>query len=480
MCAITRSPGMKPCTPSPTCLTTPAISLPGEKGRSGLNWYLLWMRRTSGKFTPLAFTDTRSCPLPGFGEGTSSTTSASGGPQFLHSTAFMRDLSGFPGHHKARLLRSQLSGYHALEGGGHGRQCDIAAIRGLLDALVRLLHRLSDPDRDHRPYPHCDIWKELHPAIDAGQDLLGRHPVPGRPAGLCRDPFLALPRRDAGKDAHLRENRRRQHVRAAVHRKVDRSLFRLPRFDHPDIPRFPLDRLRQAQTGMARQTCRNRGDPGRGRLNPRSLTTGTHARKGEDMSWGFWIVVGIVVAAVVWLISIYNGLVAQRNRFKNAFAQIDVQLKRRYDLIPNLVESVKGYMQHERGTLDAVIKARGSAVSAAQAAAANPGNPGAMQGLSQAEGALGGALGRLIAVFEQYPGLKANRHVLGLQEELSSTENKIAFSRQAYNDSVMEYNTKRESFPDNIFAGMFGFSAAELLQSTDTAEERKAPKVSFS
>ena len=137
-------------------------------------------------------------------------------------------------------------------------------------------------------------------------------------------------------------------------------------------------------------------------------------------------------------------------------------------------------MQHERGTLDAVIKARGSAVSAAQAAAANPGNPGAMQGLSQAEGALGGALGRLIAVFEQYPDLKANQNVLGLQEELSSTENKIAFSRQAYNDSVMEYNTKRESVPDNIFAGMFGFGPAELLQSTESADERKAPKVSFS
>ena len=193
-----------------------------------------------------------------------------------------------------------------------------------------------------------------------------------------------------------------------------------------------------------------------------------------------WVFLGIVVIAAVWAIAIYNGLVTLRNRFKNAFAQIDVQLKRRYDLIPNLVESVKGYMQHERGTLDAVIKARSGAVSAAQAAAANPGNPGAMQGLSQAEGALGGALGRLLAVFEQYPDLKANQNVLSLQEELSSTENKIAFSRQAYNDSVMEYNTKRESFPDNIFAGVFGFGPAELLQSTESADERKAPKVSFS
>jgi LemA protein len=172
-------------------------------------------------------------------------------------------------------------------------------------------------------------------------------------------------------------------------------------------------------------------------------------------------------------------LVALRNRYKNAFSQIDVQLKRRYDLIPNLVESVKGYMAHERGTLEAVIKARGDAVGAAQRAAAAPGDPAAMRGLSQAEGVLGGALGRLLAVFEQYPDLKANQNVLALQEELTSTENKVAFARQAYNDSVMEYNTKRESFPDTVFAGMFGFQAAELLQATESAEERKAPKVSF-
>jgi len=192
-----------------------------------------------------------------------------------------------------------------------------------------------------------------------------------------------------------------------------------------------------------------------------------------------WIIVGLLVALIVWGITIYNGLVVLRNRFKNAFSQIDVQLKRRYDLIPNLVESVKGYMAHERGTLEAVIKARGSAVSAAQSAAAKPGDPAAMQALGQAEGALGGALGRLLAVFEQYPDLKANQNVLGLQEELSSTENKIAFSRQAYNDSVMEYNTRRESFPDVVFAGALGFGAAELLQSTESAEERRAPKVSF-
>jgi len=197
------------------------------------------------------------------------------------------------------------------------------------------------------------------------------------------------------------------------------------------------------------------------------------------MGMGGWIFLGIVVALAAWAVAIYNGLVALRNRFKNAFSQIDVQLKRRYDLIPNLVESEKGYIQHERGTLAAVVKARGNAVSAAQAAAARPGDPAAMQGLAQAEGALGGALGRLVAVFEQYPDLKANQTVLGLQEELSSTENKVAFARQAYNDSVMEYNTRRESFPDSIFAGMFGFAPAELLQATESAEERKAPQVRF-
>jgi len=194
---------------------------------------------------------------------------------------------------------------------------------------------------------------------------------------------------------------------------------------------------------------------------------------------GLWIFLAVIVVVALWAVGIYNRLVSLRNRFKNAFSQIDVQLKRRYDLIPNLVESVKGYMQHERGTLEAVVRARGNAVSAAQAAAARPGEPSAMQGLSQAEGALGGALGRLLAVFEQYPDLKANQTVLGLQEELSSTENKVAFARQAYNDSVMEYNTRRESFPDSVFAGMFGFATAELLHATESAEERKAPQVRF-
>lgn len=194
---------------------------------------------------------------------------------------------------------------------------------------------------------------------------------------------------------------------------------------------------------------------------------------------GGWILLGILVALVVWAISIYNGLVASRNRFKNAFAQIDVQLKRRYDLIPNLVETAKGYIKHERETLEAVIKARNVAVGAAQAAGASPGNPAAMQALGQAEGALTGVLGRMFALAESYPELKANQNMLALQEELSSTENKVSFARQAFNDSVMEYNTKRESFPDNLFAGAFGFQPAELLQATESPEERKAPKVSF-
>ena len=197
------------------------------------------------------------------------------------------------------------------------------------------------------------------------------------------------------------------------------------------------------------------------------------------MDVGFWIFIAVIAGIVVWAVMIYNGLVALRNRFKNGFAQIEVQLKRRYDLIPNLVETAKGYIKHERETLEAVTKARGAAVSAAQAAAAKPGDPAAMQGLAQAEGVLGGALGRLLAVFEAYPDLKANQNVLQVQEELASTENKVAFARQAFNDSVMEYNTKRESFPDIIFAGMLGFTAAELLQATESAEERKAPKVQF-
>ena len=191
------------------------------------------------------------------------------------------------------------------------------------------------------------------------------------------------------------------------------------------------------------------------------------------------ILLVIIVVLVFWAVGIFNGLVALRNRFKNAFAQIDVQLKRRYDLIPNLVEVAKGYMKHERETLDAVIKARNVAQGAAQAAQAAPGDPASMQALGQAEGALTGVLGRMFALAEAYPDLKANTNMLSLQEELSSTENKVAFARQAFNDAVMEYNTRRESFPGNFFAGMFNFGPAELLQATESAEERKAPQVKF-
>ncbi|HOD48095.1 MAG: LemA family protein [Opitutaceae bacterium] len=194
------------------------------------------------------------------------------------------------------------------------------------------------------------------------------------------------------------------------------------------------------------------------------------------------IILGILAAIVVvlglWVAGIYNSLVALRNRFKNAFAQIDVQLKRRYDLIPNLVETAKGYLKHERETLEAVIKARNIAAAAAQAAAANPADGNAMRGLLSAETGLAGALSRLMVVSEAYPDLKANQNMMQLTEELTSTENKIAFARQAYNDSVMVYNTTRETFPNVIFAGMFGFLPAELFK-IDDPTERNAPKVSF-
>ena len=182
---------------------------------------------------------------------------------------------------------------------------------------------------------------------------------------------------------------------------------------------------------------------------------------------------------LIYVVSSFNKLVGLRNRFKNAFAQIDVQLKRRYDLIPNLVETAKGYLKHERGTLEAVIAARNAASAANTRAAANPGDPAAMKELMAAESTLGGTLGRLFALSEAYPELKANTTMNNLMEELTSTENKVSFSRQAYNDSVMTYNTARESFPSNIIAGMFQFTPAELFQIEDKAE-KEAPKVSFS
>jgi LemA protein len=190
------------------------------------------------------------------------------------------------------------------------------------------------------------------------------------------------------------------------------------------------------------------------------------------------VLLGLVVVAAVWAVGIYNGLVTARNAFKNAFAQIDVQLTRRHDLIPNLVEVAKGYMAHERETLEAVIKARAAAVSGLAAAKANPGDPNAMQALAAAEQGLGGALGRLMVVSEQYPDLKANQNMMQLSEELTSTENRVAFARQAFNDSVMAYNNRREVFPSNIVAGMFNFVAAALLEITEPAK-REAPKVSF-
>jgi LemA protein len=194
------------------------------------------------------------------------------------------------------------------------------------------------------------------------------------------------------------------------------------------------------------------------------------------------ILVGLLAVILVVALSaagIYNSLVSLRNRFKNAYAQIDVQLKRRYDLIPNLVETAKGYMKHEHTTLEDVIKARNIALAASQTAAANPADGSAVKGLVSAESGLAGALSRLMVVSEQYPDLKANQNMMQLTEELTSTENKIAFARQAYNDSVMQYNTSRETFPNVVLAGMFGFLPAELFHVEDPAE-KNAPKVSFS
>src|SRR5690349_3889818 len=191
------------------------------------------------------------------------------------------------------------------------------------------------------------------------------------------------------------------------------------------------------------------------------------------------ILLAVIVVVVILIIGGYNGLVRSRNAFKNAFAQIDVQLTRRYDLIPNLVETAKGYMKHERETLEAVIKARNSALAGLKAASSNPGDAAAVAQLSGAEAQLGGALGRLFALAEAYPDLKANQNMMQLSEELTSTENKVAFARQAYNDAVMTYNNAREVFPSSVVAGMFSFAPAQLLDIAKP-EAREAPKVSFS
>ena len=200
------------------------------------------------------------------------------------------------------------------------------------------------------------------------------------------------------------------------------------------------------------------------------------------MTIAFLILLAIIIVPLLlvglWAIGAYNKLISLRNRFKNAFAQIDVQLKRRYDLIPNLVETAKGYLKHEKGTLEAVITARNQAAGAAQKAAADPADAGAVKDLMAAETALTGTLGRLFALSEAYPDLKANTTMNQLMEELTSTENKVSFARQAYNDAVMNYNTAREQFPSNLIANTFNFSEAQMFEIEDE-KEKEAPKVSF-
>lgn len=187
---------------------------------------------------------------------------------------------------------------------------------------------------------------------------------------------------------------------------------------------------------------------------------------------------GIAIALILWGVGIYNGLIKARNGYKNAFAQIDVQLERRHDLIPNLVETAKGYLQHERATLEAVVEARNAAVSGLQAAKSNPGDAKAMQKLAQQENQLTQTLGRLFALREAYPDLKANQNMMQLSEELTSTENRVAFARQAYNDAVLAYNNKREVFPSSAIAGMFHFDRAHALEMQEP-EKREGPQVSF-
>lgn len=191
------------------------------------------------------------------------------------------------------------------------------------------------------------------------------------------------------------------------------------------------------------------------------------------------VILVVLLVLIIWIVSIYNGLVTLRNRFKNAFSQIDVQLKRRYDLIPNLVEIAKGYLKHERETLEAVIQARNQAANAERKVAGSPDDASAMRQLAGTEQLLTGALSRFFVLSEAYPDLKANQNMMQLKEELTSTENKIAFARQAFNDSVMTYNTTREKFPNIVFANMFGFFEAALFELDTPAEERKAPRVSF-
>ncbi|MFN3436713.1 MAG: LemA family protein [Acidovorax sp.] len=197
------------------------------------------------------------------------------------------------------------------------------------------------------------------------------------------------------------------------------------------------------------------------------------------MSTTAWVVLGVVVVALIWAVTVYNRLVQLRNRIANAFGQIDVQLKRRYDLIPNLVEVARGYLAHEAATLEAVIKARGQAQGAAAAVRASPESASAMGALAAAEGVLGGSLGRLMVVAEAYPDLKADATMQSLSEELTSTENRLGFARQAYNDQALEFNDAATQFPDLIVARLMGFPPAPMLESTQSEEERTAPKVKF-
>jgi LemA protein len=208
------------------------------------------------------------------------------------------------------------------------------------------------------------------------------------------------------------------------------------------------------------------------------LGIGVAPSRREETCMAGWIVLAVVVLIGFFFVAIYNRLVAGRNAYKNAFAQIDVQLTRRHDLIPNLVETAKGYMKHERETLEAVINARNAAVTGLKNATANPGDPNAVQQLAGAENTLSGALGRLFALAEAYPDLKANQNMMQLSEELTSTENKVAFARQAYNDAVMNYNNLREVFPNSIVANSFGFTAGQLLE-IESPEKRAAPQVKF-
>ena len=197
------------------------------------------------------------------------------------------------------------------------------------------------------------------------------------------------------------------------------------------------------------------------------------------MELSTWIILGVIVLSIVWAIAIYNQLVSLSNRYQNGFAQIEVQLKRRYDLIPNLVETAKGYLSHERETLEAVIQARNQAAGSLKTASQNPGDAGAIAGLAGAEGLLGGALGRLFALAESYPDLKADQNMSNLQEELSSTENKVAFSRQAFNDAVTAYNTYKQTFPPVLLAATFGHNQDASLLEFESEKIKDAPKVEF-